>query len=237
MPESVRALVGVEAILALAALVGLVRRGRWRACWSFLAYALTVVVRGVCVALWPEVAYTWRSWMVWQTVQVALKLAILFELGTYIFRPFPGALSAVRGVIALVLAATVAGLLSLRIAGSDLWDFALRAGPIANQGTAWGCALLLALSTWYFVPMDTWRRAILIGMATYGMLFTVAMAALERWGWGAREVLSYVNIGAYVLLLGYWNVAAWRPAVAEDLDVERLRQEMPLRLAARGQRT
>jgi hypothetical protein len=226
---------GTEGLLAMATIIGLVTRGRWRSCWSFLAYALTVVGAGVSFALRPDL-FTWQSWMMWQTLQVALKLAILFELGTYIFRPFPGALAAVRGVIVIVLTATAAGLLSLRFVGSDLSEFALKAGPIANQGAAWGCALLLALSTWYFVPMDTWRRAILIGMATYGMLFTVAMAALERWGAGAKGVLSYVNMGAYVILLAYWNVAAWRPAVAEDEDVERLRQEMPLRLAARGQR-
>jgi hypothetical protein len=233
---SVRAILGIEAILAMATIVGLVHRGRWRSCWSFLGYALTVVVRGVSAAFWPDAQYTWQTWMMWQTLQVALKLAVLFELGTYIFRPFPGALAAVRGVIVTVLMATVAALLSLRIAGTELSAFALRAGPIANQGTAWGCALLLALSTWYFVPMDTWRRAILIGMATYGMLFTVAMAALERWGTGARDVLSYLNMGAYVVLLGYWNLAAWRPPVPEDDDVDRLRQEIPLRLAARGQR-
>lgn len=236
VPQSVRILVGIEAILALAIVAGLLRRGRWRSCSSFVAYAFTVIARGIGAALWPEAVFNWQTWMAWQTVQVALKLAILFELGTYIFRPFPGALAAVRGVIVLVLAATATALFSLRTAGSDLWEFALQTGPIANQGTAWGCALLLALSTWYFVPMDAWRRAILIGMAAYGMLFTVALAALERFGWGARAFVGYANMGAYVVLLGYWTVAAWQPAREEDREVERLRQEIPLRLAAREQR-
>ena len=217
-------------------MAGLAYRARWRACLSFLAYASTVVVLGLCAAAWPEAVYTWRAWLLWQTVQVALKLAVLFELGTYIFRPFPGALATMRGVIVLVLMATAAALVTLRSSGKDLWDFALAAGPVANQGAAWGFGLLLALAVWFLVPMDSWRRALLTGMATYGMVFTVAMAALERIGWGARELLSYANMGAYLLLLAYWNVAAWRRETGEDGTVGRLRQEIPLRLAARMQR-
>jgi len=236
VPLAIRVVLGVEAFLALAVMAGLAYRARWRISVSFLAYASTVVILGVVASAWPEAVYTWRAWLVWQTVQLALKLAVLFELGTYIFNPFPGALATMRVVIVLVLMATAAALVTLRSSGKDLWDFALQIGPVANQGAAWGYGLLLALSTWFFVPMDSWRRALLTGMAIYGMAFTVAMATLERLGWGAREILSYANMGAYVLLLGYWNFAAWRAATADDGQVGRLRQELALRLAARTER-
>jgi hypothetical protein len=231
-----RILIGSEGALALAILTGLLRRGRLRLCLSFVAYALTVVAAGVCAALWPDALYKWGPWLAWQTVQVTLKLAIMFELGSYIFRPFPGALAAVQGLMVLVLGTTAVALLGMHVSGRGIGDFALQAAPVASQGVAWGFALLLGLSTWYFVPMDSWRRAILIGMAIHGMLFTVALAALDRFGGGVREVLSYLNIGAYITLLGYWNVAAWRPVTAEDLDVERVRQELALHVAARRKR-
>jgi hypothetical protein len=231
-----RILVGIEGILALAILVGLFWRGRMRLSMSFVAYALTVVAAGVWAWLWPDALYKWGPWMAFQTVQVTLKLAILFELGAYIFRPFPGALAAVQGVMVLVLGTTVAALLRLHVSGRGLGEFALQAAPVANQGVAWGFALLLGLSTWYFVPMDSWRRAILVGMAIYGMLFTVVLAAVDRFGGAARELVSYVNMGAYVMLLGYWNAAAWRKATEDDDNVDRLRRELPGRLAAREKR-
>lgn len=236
MPGPVRILVVAEGLFALTALGGLVWRGRQWYCHAFLAYGATVVACGVWAAAWPESAYNWNVWTTWQAVQVTLKLAMLFEISTHVFRPFPGALTAVRAVITLVLWATAAALLTVRATGMDLWDFAVRTSPIANQGAAWGFTLVLALSIWFLVPMDSWRRAIVIGMAAYGMAFTGATAALERLGWGARETLGYLNIAAYLLLLVYWNVAAWRPASAEDGEVERLRRDLPGRLAERMQR-
>jgi hypothetical protein len=236
MPAPYRMLAVLEGVLALVALGGLVYRARHLYSRAFIAYGCTVVGRGIAAAAWPDASYNWSAWSTWQVVQVALKLAILFEISTHVFGPFPGALAAVRGIITLVLWATAAALVTVQVAGKDLWDFALQAAPIANQGAAWGFTLVLVLSVWFFVPMDSWRRALVIGMAAYGMAFTGAMAALERFGWGARESLGYLNMGAYVLLLAYWNVAAWRKATAEDAEVERLRQELPLRLAARGHR-
>ena len=233
MPQSVRVLQIVEAILALGVAAGLLYRGRVRACGSFVAYDLTVVAQGVGAALWPDRVYNWQTWMAWQSIQVPLKLLILFELGSYIFKPFPGALAVMRGVIVLVLAATNYALLTLP-AGSGLSQFAVKAGPIASQATTWGAALLLGLSTWYFVPMDAWRRAILTGLTIYGMLSTVTMAGLERWGWGARELLSYVNIGSYVALLVYWAFAAWRATSEDERDIEKLRAELPPRLSRRA---
>lgn len=231
-----RILFGIEGSLALVILAGLLLRGRVRLCMSFVAYALTVVAAGVIAALWPGLLYKWGPWLAWQTMQVTIKLVILFELAAYIFRPFPGALAVVQGVMVLVLGTTAVALLRLHVSGRDLGEFALQAAPLANQGVAWGFALLLGLSTWYFVPMDSWRRAILVGIAIYGMLFTVAMAALDRFGVGFKDVLSYLNMGSYITLLGYWNVAAWRPVTAEDLDVERVRQELALRVAERRKR-
>jgi hypothetical protein len=237
MPVPFRVVLGLESLLAFLAVFGLFRRGRAGACLSFVAYAASVMAMGLAAVFQPDWVFTWNAWMRGQAVQLALKLAILLELSDYIFRPFPGARTIVRGAVFLVLTATAAALATLTRRGEDVWDYALKAAPVANQGAAWGYLLLLALATWFFVPMDSWRRAILKGMATYAMVFTVAMAALEHLGWAARDFLNYVNVSAFVLLLLYWNVYAWRVSTEEDDDVDRIRREIPLRLAARAGRT
>jgi hypothetical protein len=237
VPAPFRVALGLDSLLALLVVFGLFRRGRAGACLSFVAYAASVIAMGLAAVFQPDWVYSQNAWVRGQAVQLTLKLAILLELSDYVFRPFPGARATVRGAIFLVLTATATALATLSRRGEDVWDYAVRAAPVANQGAAWGYLLLLALATWFFVPMDSWRRAILKGMATYAMVFTVAMAALERLGWTARELLSYVNVSAFVLLLLYWNVYAWRLSTAEDDDVERIRREIPLRLAARVGRT
>jgi len=209
-------------------------RGRLRHSVFFAAYMATVVF-GVLIAIRPDF-YNWRQWLIWQTVQVALKVGILLELGTHIFSPFPGALATMRGaVVVLLLATTVGAFISLQAGVETLPDFALRAVPVTSQGVAWGYALLLALAIWFMVPLDSWRKAILGGMAVYMMAFTVVLEIVSRWR-GMRRPVSNLNMGAYVLLLVYWNWAAWRPDSDDDADVDRIRREIPLRLAARGPR-
>jgi hypothetical protein len=35
---------------------------------------------------------------------------------------------------------------------------------------------------------------------------------LESHGWGIRTQVNYLHTVAYLLVLGYWAVAAWRPS-------------------------
>jgi hypothetical protein len=59
--------------------------------------------------------------------------------------------------------------------------------------------------------VDLLHKAILVGFVAYSLVFTVVLNLLDSIGWHIREAVSYLQSGAYLLLLGYWTQAAWRP--------------------------
>ena len=202
-----------ELLLAVI-LVGLLVRRRAGRCYSFTVYVTAVLACEVLITTWPAVFHIWKFWVFKEILFIVLKFAIALELAARTFRAFPGARSTARGVTLLVVLISLAAVLSLPPATNpDFPELARQVVPRILNGTIWLFTALAAVILWYRLPVDLFHKAILVGFVPYLLVFTVALNLLvvfegrERW----PEMASYLQSVAYVLLLGYWGHAAWRP--------------------------
>lgn len=203
-----------EAVI-MALLVGLVTKGRYRACYSFALYLVAVVAADGLILAWPGRFHRWDFWIVKETVHSLLKFAIALELALRTFRAFPGARATARGVVFLVVLVALAGILAGPAEqAADFPDLASRLHPRILNGTIWLFTAIAAVVLWYRLPVDAFHKAILIGFVPYLLVFTVAMNALDAIGWHLQKPAAYAHTVAYLLLLVYWTHAAWRPLEA-----------------------
>ena len=77
--------------------------------------------------------------------------------------------------------------------------------------------------------MHPLHQAVLRGFVPYLLTFTVALSLLETYGPNIRVLASYGNAVAYVLLLVYWNVVAWRKADDPQVPPEVMQKLQPWR--------
>lgn len=199
--------------LILAVLLGLIVRKRYASCYSFAPYLVIVLVPELVMALWPERFFRWDFWILKEAALNLLKFAIALELALRAFRAFPGARATARRVLFGVLAVTYLGVLAVPVQTAN---YAIQASQVQIRilnGTVWLFTGISALILWYRLPVEPMQKAILIGFVPYLLVFTVAMNALEAFGWHLREYASYAQALAYVLLTGYWCRAVWRPEV------------------------
>jgi len=206
--------------LLFALLVGLLVRGRHRTCYSFSLYALAALVMSTMVRVDPDRFFTWAFWLVRDTILTAVKLAMALELATRTFQSFPGALARARRVILVVLAVLLVAVILVPTGSGDSASLYSRVLPRAQNGTAWLFTAILGVVLWYRLPLDLFRKAILVGFVPLLLISTVAIQAMETWGektlvWGAelRVYAGYVESLAYVLALAYWTYSAWRPVI------------------------
>jgi hypothetical protein len=205
---------GVLGELILAGiLVGLLVRRRAGRCYSFTVYVTAVLICEVLITALPGPFHTWNFWVFKEILLTVIKFAIALELTARIFRAFPGARSTARGVTLVVVSVSLAAVLALPAANPGFPELASHVFPRIVNGTIWLFTALAAVILWYRLPVDLFHKAILVGFVPYLLVFTVALNLLvvfegrEKW----LEMASYLQSAAYVLLLGYWGYAAWRP--------------------------
>lgn len=193
----------------VAVLAGLVVRRRVRLCWSFAAYALAALVGNSLASFWPERFFTPSFWVLKQGAYDILKVAVVLELAWRAFGAFPGAMRTARvALLALLVVSTAALAVFTPVSSYEtLWEWQ----PGTTTAALWlltGTALLVV---WYQVPVHEWQRAIMLGLAPYGLVFMTTQDLLRRYGWDAMyTVASILDSAAYLALVTFWAWAAWR---------------------------
>jgi len=196
-------------LLLVSVLVGIVVRRKLRLWYSFGAFVFVLVVTSVLIALWPADFYTQDFWRPKETALNLLRFVMALELAYRTFRSFPGALSTLRWVVLLVLAATLMTVLA--VGGSvDDRTFLGDLQPRVVNGSIWLFTAIAGLILWYRLPIHPFHKSILLSYVPYLLVFTVAMNALAGFGWERGGAVRYANQVAYVIMLAYWSYASWR---------------------------
>ena len=84
--------------------------------------------------------------------------------------------------------------------------------PYVLAGTLWLFLAISALILWYRLPVAPLHKALLLGFVPYLLIFTVALNMLKAYGGSVREYAGYGKNVAYLALLAYWAMVAWRLA-------------------------
>jgi hypothetical protein len=202
-------------------LVGLIVRDRVRQCYSFVAYAVTVLVCGLLIALWPDQFWTPEFWMFRQALYDAGKMLIAVELAWRVLRAFPGATRTAQlwAVILLPLSVVlVVGVPSIGYSTFGEWQPRMMTGCVALFG------LTAILTLWYRLPVRPWHRALLLGFASYLLVFTTLLEVQRIEGWAIRPWYNLADGLSYLALIAWWAAEAWRPdpvLVGIPLSVQR----------------
>lgn len=201
-------LVAHLAKLALVALLaGMVLRGRLRSCWAFTLYVVACLVGNSLATLAPHRFFNYSFWMLKQGVYDVLKMAVAIELAWRTFAAFPGAWRTARAVLLALLTASTVSLAWLTPRSySTLWDWQ----PGIVTAAVWLLAATALLVVFYQVPIGEWQRAIMLGLASYLLVFVTWLSLLRRHGWALRNEISLVDQLAYLGLVLFWAWAAWR---------------------------
>jgi hypothetical protein len=192
----------------LAALVGVLARGRVRQCWVFPVYLLVVLITNSLGSFWPARFHTPETWVVVQGAYDLLKMAVVLELAWRAFVAFPGAMRSARVVLLLLLVASTVAIAFFTPPSSyaTVWDFQ----PSIVAGTLWLLMATALLVVWYQIPVHDWQRAIMLGFAPYLLVFVVALDMLRRHGWSAVASAGLLDQFGYLALVVFWAWAAWR---------------------------
>jgi hypothetical protein len=226
-----RAVFVLEFILALSTFAGLVYRQHVRIAWFFGAYLLAIAIPDILILRRPDL-FTWDFWLVQQLTLSLAKLALVLELTLRIFQSLPRARANVTGLQLAILLLTLV-LVAARAGGGSA-DVALQAMPWLQYGTAFAFIAMLGGALWYYVPLHPIHRAILLALTPYLLAFTLAIRALQDWGWDVRDLANYGSGAAFIVVLAYWTREAWRPYTVDQEHVEVFRF---LRPWAVGRRT
>src|SRR5262249_49846532 len=144
------------------------------------------------IALWPTEFYNQEFWRPKETGLNFLRFVMALELAYRTFRSFPGALSTLRWVVLLVLGATFVAVLT--VGGSpDDRTFLGEMQPRVVNGSIWLFTAIAALILWYRLPIQSFRKEILLSYVPYLLVFTVAMNALVALGWERGGPVRYAN--------------------------------------------
>ena len=222
---------GIEILVAhgvrlgmLAVLVGLFARRRAHLCWSFVGYLAWGLVCNSLTSFWPGQFYTRSFYLLMQGVGDGLKLAIAAELTYRTFRAFPGAAARVRVLLAplfLVPALFVSSVPS----GATYEDLIRLYQPQVLTAVIWIMTAITLLIAWYRVPVHAMHRAILIGFASYLLIFTTLLNVLRDFGFdNLRSFIGVADGYAYLFLMIGWGYAAWVPARRPVLSLDVLRR-------------
>jgi hypothetical protein len=207
-------------IVAILALAGVVVRRRVGVCRTFVPYLCVVVVTDLLPLLWPEHFYRQWFWFGGQLVIHVLRFAVALELTYRTFRAFPSARATARGVllvvllVALVIVFAGTGDLEPPEGAPALGPLISRVQPRVLNGAIWLFSAIAGLILWYRLPVHPLQKAILIGFVPYLLVFTVSLNLIESQGWDIRAQVNYLHTSAFVAVLSYWAVAAWRRAEA-----------------------
>jgi hypothetical protein len=204
-------------------LATLLTRKAWRISTLFPVYIAAVLLPDAAFSIEPRL-FTWNAWLAKETIQAGLKLGLALELTTKVFAGLPRARRIADGALVLLVVGAQA-LVAVSWAGADPELIAKRSLPLVNDATSLAFCTILALATWYAIPVHVLHRAILQGLAPFLLVFSLALHALEAWGWSAR--LGSLAGLAYDLLVTYWIVAALAPPQAIPAAVPTIRRLRP----------
>ncbi len=216
--------------LAVCALGGLIARGRWRACGSFVAYLVSVVLVRVLPLAWPQTFWTWPFLFWTDILQLTLSAAVALEVAFKIFRPLPNGNRHMRVTLALVLSAIALGLGLWATPVTDAFQGTLTMQQ-ASYGVTFVFVAILLVTRNYGVPVDPLHRDILVGFTLLRAVvaYAEALSSFDPAFAGGRY---FVVKSAYPLLLLGWCVSAWRRDVPSRLSPPTLRRLQPWRTPA-----
>jgi len=212
MPSALQlAMTGAGAIGLAFALVGVLRRGLHRRCWSFLVYLLASLVYGLITFAglafygvpsleWPQWFWSWEFWHFEQTVLEVVKLALAVELGVRVVAAFPGTWRLARALLGAALLTTTA---AVTLGGAPQH-------PLLASGTIWLFAAVSLVVIFFNLPLHAWYRALLVGFVPYLFVFSTLQSILSRRGDAIAETIGRIDQVAYLALVGWWIYAAWR---------------------------
>jgi hypothetical protein len=207
-------------VLCLVAVGGLLARRKVDVCRSFVPYLGAVALADLLVLVWPEQFYCQWFWFSKELVINILRFALALELTYRTFRAFPSARAAARGVLFMVLLITLiivfaaTGDLVPPEGAPALGPLITRVQPRVLNGSIWLFSVVAGLILWYRLPVHPLHKAILVSYVPYLLVFTVSLNFIESQGWGVRETVNPILGPAYLPVLGYWAIAAWRRADA-----------------------
>jgi hypothetical protein len=216
MSAAERALTLLSWGLLLGILAGICWRRRVRYCYSFALYIGTQISLLIVNALWPQVFRSWEAWAVKETAYALIRLLVLEELTALIFRTLPRARRRAR-VLLVVTGAILAVVLCWPYDVSTVYAFAKDIVSRFSYVTACGLMSLLALVTWYRLPLHNLHKMILHGMlwlllAQFAAVYAAHWSALGSHGAGVAYHL------AQIVILAIWLRAAWGPEPPWDAD-------------------
>jgi hypothetical protein len=213
MTEAQVVVAHVSRLLLVVLLAGILWRERVRQCLAFVAYVIAALLGNTLVSLWPSRFYTPEFWVAKQGVYDILKAAIALELGWRAFRAFPGALRTARLVLLVLLGLSTVLLAAVptRPAYAVVWEWQSGVATAA----LWLLTATALMVVWYQVPLSSWVRAIMMGMAVYLLVFVTLLGLLAREGWGLGTFVATVEAASYLALVAYWAWRAWRREPAE----------------------
>jgi hypothetical protein len=208
----------------LAVLVGLFARRRAHLCWSFVAYLAAGLVCNSLMSLWPDQFFHRWFYLLTQGLANALKLAIAAELTYRTFRAFPGAAARVRLFLAPLFVVPVLFVTKVPSAAT-FEELVSLYQPQVQTAVIWIMVATTLLIAWYRVPVHAMHRAILIGFASYLLIFATLMNVLRDFGFDSlRSFIGVADGYAYMILLVGWAYAAWVPARRPVVSLDVLRR-------------
>jgi len=208
----------------IAILTGLFVRRRAHLCWSFVAYLVAVLVLNSMMSFWPDAFYRLWFYSLMHELLNALKLGIALELTYRTFRAFPGAAARVRLFLAPLFLVPVLFVNKVP-PGTSNQDLVLLYQPQIQTAVIWIITAISLLIAWYRVPVHALHRAILVGFATYLLIFTTLLNVLRDFGFDRLRIFIGMADGyAYLLVLAGWAYAAWVPAHRPVLSLNVLRR-------------
>jgi len=208
-------------------LVGLIARKRAHLCWSFTIYLAAILVGNSLVLFWPATFYTRWFYILKESVYNIVTLCLAAEMTYRVFRAFPGALARARVMLAPMLALITIGVISVPT-GIDYVDFVTRYHPQIQTGVIWLLSATAVLAVWYNIPLNRIHRGILLGMSSYLIVFATLSNAARSFGYErTRELLSAVDSYAYLALVAWWAVRAWRSDETAEVTAVRAQELAP----------
>jgi hypothetical protein len=192
-------------------LVGMLRRGLYRRCWSLLVYLLAMLIYtgieltgvmfyDVAGLEWPRWFWSWEFWNFQQTTYEILNMAVAVELGVRVVAAFPGTWRLTRGLLGAALFTTTA---AVTLSGAPQH-------PLLATGAIWLFAAVSLVVVLFNLPLHAWYRALLSGFVPYLFVFSTLTSIFTRRGYELAETLGKIDQVAFLVLIGWLAYAAWR---------------------------
>jgi hypothetical protein len=232
MPSALQLAMAVATKVGVAiALVGVLRRGFHRRCWSFLLYLLVVLIYSSAEMAgvifynvpgleWPQWFWSWEFWQFQQSAFEVVKLAVAVELGIRVVAAFPGTWRLARALLGAALLTTTA---AVTLGGAPQH-------PLLATGTIWLFAAVSLVVVLFNLPLHAWYRTLLASFVPYLFVFSTLTSIFTRRDDALAKTLGSIDQVAYLALVGWWAYAAWRaeesvgdvsPAVLRRLGLAR----------------